>query len=420
MEDWKYHQTYSGTPQGGIVSPILANIYLHALDSKIAEMIEAFNIGKRRGWNPVYKSLQAKIWWIRKKIARETHPETIADLKYRAKELSEQLRMMPSIDPFDPQYKRMRYLRYADDFLLGMTGSRQDAVRVMAEVTEYLARELHLTVSQEKSDIRHSKEGVIFLGYEVRSYTSDKIMKIKVNGTHTKKRTICEKMDVYVPEAKLEKFCTSKGYGLYHSARARRRAELLSLSDLEIVSTYNAEFRGLAQYYALAHDAKQKLDKLHYIWQGSLLRTLADKHKTSVKKQLQRLRHHGNMVVKYRVGNQERTRHVFNVKYLKGLRKAWDQVDLIPKTFVYSSGTELRMRYNAQQCEYCGKQQGYFEVHHVKKLSDIKDGKAAWQKLMIARRRKTLVLCVACHDELHAGKLPSWKRSNREMESAIR
>jgi RNA-directed DNA polymerase len=311
IEDWKYHQTYSGTPQGGVVSPILANIYLHALDSKIAEMIETFNIGKRRQWNPAYKRLQGRIWWIRKKIARETHPETIADLKGRAKELSEQLRKMPSIDPFDPQYKRLRYLRYADDFLLGMTGSRQEAVGVMAEVTEYLERELHLTVSKEKSDIRHSKEGVIFLGYEVRSYTSDKIIKIKVNGTHTKKRTVCEKMDVYVPEAKLEKFCKSKGYGHYQSARSQRRAGLLSLSDLEIVSTYNAEFRGLANYYALAYDAKQKLSRLQFIWEGSLLRTLADKHKTSVKEQIQRLRHHGNMVVKYRIGNQERARQVF-------------------------------------------------------------------------------------------------------------
>ena len=227
-------------------------------------------------------------------------------------------------------------------------------------------------------------------------------------------------MDVYVPEEKLEKFCKSKGYGLYQSAHADRRAELLYLSDLEIVSTYNAEFQGLANYYALAHDAKQKLNKLQYIWQGSLLRTLADKHKTSVKKQHQRLRHHDDMVVKYRIGNQERMRKVFNLKYLKDLRRAWDQVDLIPKTFVYSSGTELRKRYNAQQCEYCGKQQGYFEVHHVRKLSDIKDGKEAWQRLMIARHRKTLVLCVECHDQLHAGKLPSWKRSNREMESAIR
>src|SRR5205823_7044818 len=91
MEDWKYHQTYSGTPQGGIVSPILANIYLHALDCKIAEMIRAFNIGKKRRRHPAYKSLQGKIWWLRKKIARETHPEALADLKCRAKVLSDRV-----------------------------------------------------------------------------------------------------------------------------------------------------------------------------------------------------------------------------------------------------------------------------------------------------------------------------------------
>jgi hypothetical protein len=88
-------------------------------------------------------------------------------------------------------------------------------------------------------------------------------------------------------------------------------------------------------------------------------------------------------------------------------------------TFGFSSGTELLKRYSAHQCEYCGTKEGYFEVHHVRKLSDMKDGKATWQKIMIARQRKTLVLCVMCHDQLHAGKLPSWKQSNREMESGL-
>ncbi len=253
-----------------------------------------------------------------------------------------------------------------------------------------------------------------------RSYTNDKIKKIKVNGTHTKKRTVCEKMDLYVPEEKLEKFCTSKGYGIYRMSQAIRRADLLRLSDLEIVSTYNAEMSGLANYYALAYDAKQKLNKLQYIWQGSLLRTLADKHKTSVKKQIRRLRHQGDLVVKYRKGDEERTRSVFSIKQLKKTPRTSNKVDLLPKTFGYSSGTELLARYNAQKCEYCGKEKGYFEVHHIRKLSDLKDGKETWQKVMIARRRKTLVLCVECHDQLHAGTLPSWKRQEREMESAMR
>jgi hypothetical protein len=419
LEDWTYHRTYSGTPQGGIVSPILANIYLHALDVKIAEVIQAFNIGKKRARNPEYKNLQGKIRWIRKKITQETNPETIVDLKSRAKILSKQLRTMPSVNPFDAQYKRMRYVRYCDDFLLGITGSRQDAEQVMTEVTEFLAKDLNLKVSKDKSGIRHSKQGVIFLGYEVRSYTNDKIIKIKVNGTHTTKRTICEKIDLYLPETKLEKFCKSKGYGTYQTAQANRRAELLRLSDLDIVSTYNAELRGLANYYAMACDVKQKLNKLQYIWQGSLLRTLADKHKSSVMRQHRRLRYNGDLVYKYRVGNEDRERKIFNLKQLNVIPKTWTKVDLMPNTFGFSSGTELLKRYSAHQCEYCGTKEGYFEVHHVRKLSDMKDGKATWQKIMIARQRKTLVLCVMCHDQLHAGKLPSWKQSNREMESGL-
>src|SRR3989442_13139809 len=124
MEDWRYQQTYSGTPQGGIVSPILANIYLHMLDCKIRQAIEVFNIGRRRKRNPTYKNLQGKIRWMRKKVTRETNPERIANLKPSIKELSQQLRKMSSIDPFDSQYKRMRYARYADDFLIGIIGSK--------------------------------------------------------------------------------------------------------------------------------------------------------------------------------------------------------------------------------------------------------------------------------------------------------
>ena len=68
--------------------------------------------------------------------------------------------------------------------------------------------------------------------------------------------------------------------------------------------------------------------------------------------------------------------------------------------------TELVERLNAEECEYCGKTDGYFEVHHTRKMSDIKEGKALWQKLMSARNRKTMVLCVECHRQLTWGKLP--------------
>jgi len=148
-------------------------------------------------------------------------------------------------------------------------------------------------------------------------------------------------MDLSVPEEKREKFCTSKGYGIYRRSQAIRSADVVRLSDLASVSTSKAAMSGLANSDALAYEAQQKRNKLHYLWQGSLLRTLADKHKTSVKKQIRRLRHQGDLVVKYRKGDEERTRRVFSIKQLKKTPRTRNKVDLLPKTFGDSAGTEL-------------------------------------------------------------------------------
>ena len=87
------------------------------------------------------------------------------------------------------------------------------------------------------------------------------------------------------------------------------------------------------------------------------------------------------------------------------------KVDRPPLTFKYTSGSELLQRKNANKCEYCEREGGYFEIHHVKKLANIKEGTQTWQRLMMARKRKTLVLCVECHDKLHAGTLPDVRHS---------
>ena len=148
-------------------------------------------------------------------------------------------------------------------------------------------------------------------------------------------------MDLYVPEEKREKFCTSKGYGIYRMSQAIRSADVVRLSALASVSTSKAAMSGLANYDALAYEAQQKRNKLHYLWQGSLLRTLADTQKTSVKKQMRRLRHPGDLVVKDRKGEEERTRRVVSIKQLKKTPRTRNKVDLLPKTFGDSSGTEL-------------------------------------------------------------------------------
>jgi group II intron reverse transcriptase/maturase len=412
MENWKYHGTYSGTPQGDILSPLLANIYLHELDQFMRKIKSEFDKGKSRRANPVHNSLSLKIHRLRKKVdTLDINSEEANELRARIERLDRKRKTIPSGDPHDPNYKKVNYERYADDFLSGIIGSKQEAVEIMTKITEFLEDELKLSISEGKSAIKHAKDGLSFLGYEIKTYSDDKVMKVKVGGRQTKRRTVSQKLDLQVPESKLQAFCQENRYGSYDTIRATHRPNLLELSDYEIISTYNAEFRGLASYYALAKDVKSKMNKLEHIYFTSLLKTLASKHKTKVKNMIRRLKSKDGYAYKYKLRGKEREIKVYQLKDLKPKPETWNKVDLKPDTHTYKARTEILERMNAQRCEYCGKEKGYFEIHHVGKLANIKDGKEPWQKMMIARNRKTMVLCIGCHNLLHAGRLPSWRKA---------
>ena len=428
MEDWRYHHTYSGTPQGGILSPILANIYLHELDVFMEAMMASYNTGKRRKANPEYRQYGKKIVRHRriiKKLRESGEPmesPAILELKRQIKELDSVRKTLPSRNPLDTDYRRLSYGRYADDTLMGVIGSKEDAQAIMAKVVDFLEKALHLSIAVDKSKISHGSEGTIFLGYEVMSVTTDKVKGVITRwGTRTRARTMAEKMTLRIPEDKLRKFCHSKRYGDYSTLKAKHRSLLGERSDEEIIMTYNAELRGLANYYCLAQSAKGRLNKLYYIWRGGLLKTLAHKHKTTVMKTAKKLRRGTDLVHKYEVKGKMKNLRVFSLRHWKTPENASRNVDIEPNTHIFTTGrTEIILRLNAGTCEYCGTNQGYFEVHHVRKLKDIKDGKAEWQRVMSAMRRKTMVLCIECHDLLHKGTLPSWRyRSRIEVESRM-
>jgi group II intron reverse transcriptase/maturase len=268
------HNTYGGTPQGGIVSPILANIYLHELDSTIEKAIKEFDSKKRqRSANRQYKLLSEQIE-NKKKLLKEP---TAAEME----------KMM---DNFDPDYKRMKYVRYADDFLVGVIGSQDDAIAVKEFLTKYLKEELDLELSQAKTLITHNSEKVRFLGYDIFiAQSNHRVVAVNHMGTGQiiKKRTLTDGVKLSLPHDKLKEFMIGNGYAKDFGIgtwKAIHRPELLNNEPLEILRQCNAEFRGFYQYYKFAFDVREKLLNAHWLWVQSVTKTLAGKFKTKVSK----------------------------------------------------------------------------------------------------------------------------------------
>lgn len=176
IEDWKFHRTISGTPQGGIVSPLLANIYLHELDQFMQAKIDAFDKGNRRAAYPPCKVIKNQIGNLRVRIerhrARGGDEAKVKSLLDEINRLNAARRTIPATDAFDPNYRRLRYCRYADDFVLGIVGSKAEARQIMEDVRIFLAEYLKLTVSAEKSGIAHASDGTRFLGYDICTVTN--------------------------------------------------------------------------------------------------------------------------------------------------------------------------------------------------------------------------------------------------------
>ena len=316
-------------------------------------------------------------------------------------------------DPMDQEYKRLWYCRYADDFLIGVIGSKAEAQGIMDRVKLFVHKNLRLAIAEDKSGIRHAAENTRFLGFDLRVFSAPKhLQKIKRNGVHFTQRTISEQMQLHVPMSKLHGFAEKHGYGNLARMKAMHRYGLNELSEAEIILAYNAELRGLANYYSIATSAKIEMHKLFRLATGSFLKTMASKRGMTVTRVAQALKRDGGFAVQPTNSKSKgRYYRLFNLKDLKCSTTRGYGLDLIrePKIYTYSK-TELLRRLSAEECEYCGTRGGYFEVHHVRKLKDIQDGTLPWQRLMIWRRRKTLILCVACHRQLHAGTLPSCMR----------
>jgi group II intron reverse transcriptase/maturase len=406
VENWRYHQTYSGTPQGGNLSPVLSNIYLNELDQAIADKKAECDTGKTRKINQEYKSLASQ------KVRAKKRARATGDWS-KYKQLQKQLLRVKTTDPQDPHFRRIYYQRYADDFLIGVIGSKTDAIALKTWLGDYLKTELQLELSAEKTLITNAKERVRFLGYDIRREKGVRVLRVHTKVGVQTKRTTTHQLTLLMPRDKSIKF--AKEYGDTATWKGKHRSELTNLSELEILMTYNAEVRGFLGYYSLADNLKYDAAKILWLTSRSFFTTLACKRRSTLNKVVKSLkRGPGRFVMTVREEGKESREYelLASTRQLKTDSINRNHPDIIPNTQKYKARTELGRRLLAQACEWCGTQQGPVEVHHIRKLGNLK-GKTMWERHMIERRRKTMVLCVECHDELHAGKLSEKKKNSR-------
>lgn len=403
MEDWKYHLTHSGTPQGGVLSPLLSNIYLHELDTFIEDnLMPRHTRGKQRARNNLYRRVSHAM-----KRARQQGDTALAE------RLEQERRTLPSSDRQDPDFRRLKYVRYADDFILAYIGSRAEAEAVKVEIGEFLNNHLKLELSQTKTLITHAKtKQARFLGYAVSCYwVNDKVYQFR--DTHIKRRSVNGHVRLGLPPG-LTNRCRQP---YLRNGKSVHSANLLHYTDANIIHIYQQRFRGVAEYYKFAVD-RHHLKNLKATMEESLVKTLAHKYRLSVSQVYRKYRTtimaEGRQYkgLQVDVTTSKGVRHIrwggIPLKVVKpGTQRIRDRRYL---TFHYRSDLVRRLQMDA--CELCGSRLNC-EVHHVRKLADLKragqNNRPTWVTAMIAMQRKTLVVCEDCHNKIHAGK-PTPKR----------
>jgi hypothetical protein len=355
-------------------------------------LIPAYTRSDRRRDNPIYKRLSHQVEYHRQQGNLE-----------RAKALRRAAQHHPSGDPHDPEYRRLKYVRYADDFLLGFIGPRTEATAIKDSIATFLQTELKLTLSADKTLMTHARTGTArFLGYAIG------IMVSQTKFDRLKRRMVNGKVGLYIPEDVIH----AKRKRYLRDGKVIHRPELLNDSDYDIIARYQGEYRGLVNYYGLAQNLAA-LGYLRWTMETSLLKTLASKHHTSVTKEAKRLTavaqtpEGPRTCLKLTIPREGKPPLVATFGGLSLKRRQHPVItDQVIRPYPRMR-SEIVERLLNDTCDVCGST-ARIEMHHIRKLADLnKQGrreKPLWMQIMMARKRKSIPLCHACHDAIHANR----------------
>ena len=405
VEDWTFHNTYSGMPQGGIVSPILANIYLDKLDKYVKEYIRHFDMGTKRRPGKESNDLANERKRTVRKLKKIKDGTEKAALVARLKAIEQERAAFPSGDEMDGSYRRLKYIRYADDFILGVIGSKEDALRIKEDIKSFLSASLALELSEEKTLITHTGKSAKFLGYEI-TVTRNNHQRRDVQGRL--RRTYGKRVRLNVSMATLRDKLLEYGAMEIKLRNGKEiwkpkcRSGLIFNDDLEILDRYNRETVGFCNYYLIANNCVV-LHNFRYIMEYSMYKTFAGKYRSTVRKINKKYRLNKLFTVKYEQKGVIKSRTFYKTSFKRRTTAFNGSCDIEPYSIADVSRTNLTDRLKAEKCELCGAT-GKLIMHHVRNLKDLK-GKESWKRLMSARKRKTIALCPSCHRLRHLGKV---------------
>ena len=405
VEDWTFHNTYSGMPQGGIVSPILANIYLDKLDKYVKEYIRHFDMGTKRRPGKESNDLANERKRTVRKLKKVKDGTEKAALVARLKAIEQERAAFPSGDEMDGSYRRLKYIRYADDFILGVIGSKEDALRIKEDIKSFLSESLALELSEEKTLITHTGKSAKFLGYEI-TVTRNNHQRRDVQGRL--RRTYGKRVRLNVSMATLRDKLLEYGAMEIKLRNGKEiwkpkcRSGLIFNDDLEILDRYNRETVGFCNYYLIANNYVV-LHNFRYIMEYSMYKTFAGKYRSTVRKINKKYRLNKLFTVKYEQKGVIKSRTFYKTSFKRRTTAFNGSCDIEPYSIADVSRTNLTDRLKAEKCELCGAT-GKLIMHHVRNLKDLK-GKESWKRLMSARKRKTIALCPSCHRLRHLGKV---------------